>query len=213
MPERLLIFGASGHGFVVAEAARLAGWELLGFADDDPNRESSLPEGLPMLAIGLEQARDIIRRNAARFVVGIGDNSTRRSIYEQLSCGSGRPATIVHPAAVVSPAARVGPGTVVFAGVVVNPRATVGANVILNTSCSIDHDNQIGDHVHVSPGAHLGGTVCVGEGTHVGLGASVRNNTRIGAWSVIGMGSVVVHDLPDRIVAFGCPARPQRGTR
>jgi PglD N-terminal domain len=36
----LLVWGASGHGRVVAEAALASGWELLGWVDANPHLPS-----------------------------------------------------------------------------------------------------------------------------------------------------------------------------
>ncbi len=208
--RRLLIFGASGHGSVVADAAQLAGWEVIGFADDAPARRAALP-GLPeVCAVGIDEAVGVCRAQDAAFIVAIGDNAVRRSVYLRLLHAGLEPALVVHPGATIASSAVLGPGTVALAGAVVNPCTRVGADVILNTACSVDHDNEIGDHVHISPGAHLGGTVRVGEGTHLGLGASIRNNVVIGEWVVVGLGSAVVGDLPDRVVAYGVPARVRR---
>lgn len=203
----LLVYGASGHGKVVAEAALQSGWKVIGFGDDDPGKRGALLLDLAVCAVGREEAVKVCQREDASFVVAIGDNSARRRVYRDLKDAGLTPACLVHPAATVSSRASLGAGTVVFAGVVVNPDTKVGEDVILNTCCSLDHDNWIGDHVHVSPGAHLGGGVRVGEGTHIGLGAAVRNNLTIASWVTIGMGSVVLRDLPGGVVAYGVPAR------
>jgi sugar O-acyltransferase (sialic acid O-acetyltransferase NeuD family) len=210
MSESLVVFGCGGHGKVVADAAIAAGWNVLGFADDDEARAGAEILSLRVIAIGLEQASAHCLDNDAHAVVGLGSNEIRKRVYEDLVGRGVRMATIVHPSAVISPSATLGPGTVVFGGVVVNPATAIGANVILNTACSIDHDNALGDHVHVSPGAHTGGTVTVGAGSHIGIGATVSNNIAVGAWSMVGAGAVVVRDLPDRVIAYGCPARVRR---
>lgn len=207
MADRLLLFGASGHGRVVADAARAAGWEIAGWGDDDPARHGLELEGVSVVAIGVEEAAAWARAHGARLVVSIGDNRARSRLFEALLAAGAEPATVVHPAAVLSPAAALGPGTVVFAGAVVNPGARLGRNVIVNTAASVDHDAAIGDHAHLSPGVHLGGTVTVGEGAHLGVGVSVRNNVSIGAWTVVGVGAAVVGDLPAGVVAYGVPAR------
>ncbi len=207
---RLIVYGASGHGKVVADAATAAGWEVLGFADDDPGARSRKLLGLEVLAIGAEELRRYIDKRPTGIAMGIGDNAARKRVFERLRALGFEMATIVHPSAVVAPSARFGSGTVVFGGVVVNADTVLDEDVIINTGATVDHDNAIGAHAHVSPGAHLGGIVCIGEGTHVGIGTTVRNNLTVGCWSLIGAGSVVVKDIPDRVVAFGCPARVVR---
>ncbi len=210
MAERLLLFGASGHGRVVADAARAAGWEVAGWADDDATRLGQELDGAQVVAIGVAEAASWALQHGAKIVVSIGDNRARARLVEALLDAGAELATIVHPSAVISPTATLGSGTVVFAGAVIGPAATLGRNVIVNTAVSVDHDNWISDHVHLSPGVHLGGTVSVGEGAHLGVGVNVRNNLAIGAWTMVGVGAAVVADLPEKVVAYGVPARVVR---
>lgn len=210
MSQRLLLYGASGHGRVVADAARAAGFELVGWADDDEGRRGHEVGGVPVLATSTTEAAQVARDQGALVVVTVGDNGARARLFTALIEAGAEVATVIHPRSVIAPSASLGVGSVVLAGAVVNPGASVGRNAILNTACSVDHDCQLGDHVHLSPGVHLGGTVIVGPGAHLGVGVSVRNNTRIGAWTLVGVGAAVVGDLPDGVVAYGVPARPRR---
>jgi sugar O-acyltransferase (sialic acid O-acetyltransferase NeuD family) len=208
--RKVLVYGASGHGKVVADAALAAGLDVVGFADDDAARRGEFLLGLQVRATGQDEAVQLCRAEGAGYVVAIGANAVRKRVFDALRQSGLHPFTIVHPSARIAPSARLGAGTVVFACAVVNADATVGEDVIINTAASVDHDCVLGSHTHVSPGAHLGGMVQVGEGAHVGIGSSVRNNVSIGAWSTIGAGAVVVGDMPERVVAFGVPARVQR---
>lgn len=210
MTGRLLVYGAGGHGKVVADAALAAGFHLVGFGDDDPARADQRVLALPVCAIGLSDTARYCRDNDCHSVIAIGNNRVRARVFRALRDLGVAMATVIHPRAVVAASATVGHGTVVFANAVVNPMARVGENAIVNTAAAIDHDCTVGDHTHLAPGARTGGTVRIGEGTMLGIGACVRESTDIGAWSMIGMGSVVVGDLPDRVVAFGNPATIRR---
>lgn len=205
--RRLIIHGAGGHGKVVAEAAASSGWYVLGFTVDGPGGRDGALFGLPILACSIDELHDLCLREDACAVLAVGDNAARRDVFERCSRAGIPLATIVHRGATVSPSARLGRGVVVLAGAAINADAEIGADAIVNTAASVDHDAVLEDHVHISPGAHLGGGVRIGEGSHVGIGASVRNNVAIGRWSVIGAGSAVVGDIPDRVVAYGVPAR------
>lgn len=210
MKPGLVLYGASGHGRVVADAARLAGFEILGWADDDRSRHGGEIAGAPVVSAGLAETIAWARAHHCRVVVTIGDNSVRARIFSELEAAGAELATIVHPRATIASSAKLGVGSVVLAQAVVNPDASIGRNVILNTGATVDHDCVIGDHAHLSPGVHLGGTVSVGEGCHLGVGVAVRNNLAIGRWTLVGVGAAVVADLPDHTVAFGVPAKPRR---
>lgn len=205
--RRLLVYGASGHGRVVAEAATAAGWEVVGWADDDRDRRRAMVSGFPVLATGSAEVSRIATERGSAVAVAVGDNAARRRLSESLREEGVELARIVHPSAVVSPSASIGAGTVVLAGAVVGVGAAIGDGVIVNTAATVDHDCRLGSWVHLSPGVHLGGTVRVGEGTRLGVGAVVSNDLSIGAWSVIGVGAAVVRSMEDRVVAYGVPAR------
>ena len=200
--KRLAVLGASGHGAVVADAALASGWDAVSFFDDGFPSVSAIG---PWRVEGL--TADLLSGRWDGVVVAIGDNRTR---LEKLGQLAGAPiVSVTHPAAVISPLAVIGRGSVVFAGVVINPLARLGEGCIVNTSSSIDHDCVLGDGVHVSPGAHLGGLVRVGAGTWIGLGAAVRHGITIGANVMVGAGAVVVADVPDGQVVTGVPAKPR----
>jgi len=204
---RLVILGCGGHGKVVADAAA-ATWDVLGFADENPDRMGTTITGdLSVVVVGVDALAGYCREHDAAVVIAVGHNLARKHLFERLSATGLTLATVIHPSAVISATATIGAGTVVFAGTVVNPDTTIGDNVIVNTGATIDHDSKVADHAHLSPGVATGGTVTIGQGTHLGVGVSVRNNTDIGAWSVVGVGAAVVQNLPDNVVAYGVPAR------
>jgi acetyltransferase EpsM len=201
----LIIFGASGHGKVVIDAALECGRKVALVADDRPSRETLL--GVRVVSSDAPEFRNL---GAFSFIVSIGENQARARVYARLLALGGEPATLVHPRAMVSRHATLGGGTVVLAGAVVNAGTVIEENCILNTACSVDHDCVVGKHVHLCPGVRLAGGVLVAEGSMIGTGASVIPGQRVGEWSRVGAGAVVVRSLPARVVAFGVPARVSR---
>jgi len=210
--NRLLIVGASGHARVVADAVRAAGaLEVAGFADRDHSLGESV-FGFPVLGSDREIAQ-IVRAHAIdSLLIAVGDNDTRArlalSLHEALS--STPFATVIHPTAYVGTDVQIGEGSVVLAGAILNPGVKVGRHCIVNTKASVDHDCVLGDFVTVAPGATLGGNVSVGENSTVGLGANVIQSISIGRHSILGAGATAVANIPDRVVAFGVPARVVR---
>lgn len=205
--RRLVVLGAGGHGKVVADAARAGGAQVLAFADSDTARLGSEVLGLPVIDGQIDELCRYCEHEGAEVVVAIGQNRGRRSAFEALCSRGLRLATVVHPSAVLASDVTVGAGVVIFAGAVINVSSQIGDNAIVNTGARLDHDNVLGAHAHVSPGVCTGGEVRIGEGTHLGVGVNVRNGLCIGAWTVVGVGAAVVSDLPDRVVAYGVPAR------
>lgn len=202
--KRLALFGASGHGKVVADTALAAGWQSVVFFDDawparQANRHWPVQGGLADM---IAQADSF---DAA--LVSIGHCRARWEKHQALTEAGIVMATIVHPHAFVSGLASLGAGTVIMPGVVINADATIGEAGIVNSGATVDHDCALAHAVHVSPGANLGGGVRVGAFSWVGIGAAVRQGIEIGAGVMVGAGAVVVKPVPDGSTVVGSPAR------
>jgi len=212
-PDRLLIWGAGGHGKVVADLVRACGCEIAGFVDGDPAKLGNViePGGARVAAFEDELRARLADRaelpaGATVVVPAIGRNELRLRTIEAL--GDRIAQALVHPAAPVSPSANLDAGTVVFAGAVVNAAARIGRGVIVNTAAVVEHDCQISDGAHISPGAVLAGGVIVGQRSWIGAGAVVIEGRRIGSNVTVGAGTIVVRDVPDGATVVGNPARP-----
>ncbi|HEX8272050.1 MAG TPA: acetyltransferase [Longimicrobiaceae bacterium] len=209
--EPLLVWGAGGHGRVVADVVRAAGGVVVGFVDGDPSRLGSPVDGGGSILFGEEALlahlaeHGALPAGAAGVAPGIGSNAVRARLLARLGPFAAGP--LVHPAAWVSPSASLGRGTVVMAGAVVNAGARVGEGVIVNTGAVVEHDCRVGDGVHLSPRATLCGAVEVGEGSWVCAGATVIPGVRVGARATVGAGAVALRDVADDTTVAGCPAR------
>jgi len=203
--EELLIYGTGGHAKVVCDCALRAGFRVVGFLDDDPQKHGGRLWEFPVLG-GFERLQKGFS-SEVKLVLAIGDNETRRRVAERLRPLGVEFAVVVHPSAQLGRGVEVGEGTVVFTGAVVNADAALGRHVIVNTGATVDHDCVVGDFAHLAPGSHLAGGVHVGPGALVGVGACAVPNVKIGAGTIVGAGAVVVNDLPERVTAVGVPAK------
>jgi sugar O-acyltransferase (sialic acid O-acetyltransferase NeuD family) len=204
-PRPLYVFGASGHGKVVAEAARRSGaYWIRGFLDDDRALWGGEWAGAPIVG-GRDWLSSI--EDGAPIALGVGDNRVRCLIALAVTANRHQLATVVHPSAVVAPSARVEAGAYLGPLAVVHADATLGRGCIVNSSAVVEHDCRLDDFVHVSPRAVLGGAVRVGEGVHVGLGAAVLPGVSLGPWAILGAGAVLIRSLSPGATAVGVPAR------
>ncbi len=192
------IFGASGHAKVIADILSSNGIETFGIWDDDETKQTFLGR----ILLGNFQA--FVAQNSDKYILAIGNNSTRKKLAEKL-----RETTLaaVHYASVLSNSAKIGVGTAVMANASINADTVIGKHAIINTNASIDHDCTIGDYTHISPNAALAGGVTVGEGTQVGIGACIIQGVQIGKWCMIGAGAVIIRDIPDGCTVVGNPCR------
>lgn len=198
------VFGASGHGKVIAEIAQLNDYSQIIFFDDRWPELTSL-EAWPVVGDS-----SILKNRAKEFdalVVAIGNNTTRLSKQLLFETAGANIMALIHPRAIISQYASILPGTVVMANAVVNPFSRIGKGCIINTNATIEHDCVLDDGVHVSPNASLAGGVKVGKYAWVGIGSQVKQMTIIGNDVVVGAGSTVLTNIPDSEIVVGSPAR------
>lgn len=198
--NRVIIIGASGHARVIADIIKCSGDDVIGFLDD---RDPSTFPGLKVLGRTSEVQKFIA--SGVLFIIGIGDNRTRKIMAERQH--DLHYYTAIHPSAVIASDVVIGEGTVIMANAVVNTGSEIGSHCIINTSATVDHDNQLDDYVHLSPGVHLSGTVSIGNGSWLGTGAVVCNNVNICGSCVVGAGAVVIKDISEAGVYKGVPAK------
>ena len=202
----LVVFGAGGHGKVVADILLSIGERIAGFLDDD-KPPGSVVLGLPVLG-----SHVWLDTNVARVALGIGDNATRARIADSCVTSGSELVSAVHPRAVIAPSVRVEAGAVIMALAVVNADAIIGRGAIVNTAAVVEHDSVVGRFAHISPGAVMGGACRVGAFAQLGIGAAMLPGTSIGESSIVGGGALVARHIPSYIVAVGLPARARRPT-
>lgn len=202
--NRIIVIGASGHGKVVADIAKLNGYDEIVFLDDNDKIKECV--GCPVLG-PLEMLRDIV----GDVFVAIGNSKIRRMIMER-EINRSFP-VLIHPSAVISEDVVINKGTVIMAGVVINPSTVIGKGCIINTASSIDHDCMIHDYCHIAVGSHLCGTVVVDNNTWIGAGSTISNNVIICNDCIIGAGSVVLHDIVQSGIYMGVPVHKKQEVR
>lgn len=148
--KRLLIIGSGGHAGVVAEAAMLAGYSVLGFIDD-VSEVGTIKHGYEVLG-SIKQSVELYKSLGADCIhVAIGDEAWRRDIVRKLADlqVTEEPGfkmemeTIIHPRGYVSAMAKISYGSFVGINAVVEPNASVGRFCILRAGYIVRHDETI----------------------------------------------------------------------
>ncbi|MGY8914760.1 MAG: NeuD/PglB/VioB family sugar acetyltransferase, partial [Flavobacteriales bacterium] len=196
--QKIVIFGASGHGGVVLDCLLKEGvFDCIGFLDSY-KKSGNFFSGYEIL--GDENALPAImcKYEVSGIVVAIGDNWTRRCVVQKIQKLVPHLEFIstVHPSAAISREVILGKGSVVLAGVKISSNASVGNHCILNTNSILEHDSIMHDYSSLAPMVCVGGTFHLGENSAICIGAVCVENITSGKHSVIGAGSLVLADIP-----------------
>jgi sugar O-acyltransferase (sialic acid O-acetyltransferase NeuD family) len=207
---RYVLWGSAGHAKVLAEAIALLGGQVIAQFD---NRE--VPPALPDVPLYFGEegfqcwAETVGDLPGVHGLAAIGGQRGRdRLAIQQLFRRRGLSLPcLIHPAAVVSSSARIGPGSQVLALANVAAGVCLGEACLINHCASVDHESILGDGVHLAPGATLCGCISVADNVFIGAGAIVLPRLSIGADAVIGAGAVVTRNVPAGATVVGNPAR------
>ena len=164
---RLIILGAGGYGRTVADvAAQTGAYDEICFLDDHSRAEDVLGKCADFAAYQDENTV---------FYPAFGNNEGRVAWMNRLTDAGCRIATIVHPAAYVSPTARMAAGNAILPHAVVNTGCELKAGCIVNCGAIVDHG-------------------CVlEEGVHICLGAIVKAENRIARLMKVEAGEIIAN--------------------
>lgn len=186
---KIYIYGASGHGLVVADIARAVGYKDIIFLDDSSDNKFN-----PKLT-------------KADIFIAVGDNKTRKMLTKRVKDAGFEVVNLLHPSAYISQSALLSSGIVVMPNATINAKAIIKDGVIINSGSIVEHECIVDEFCHISPNVAIAGNVTIGALTHVGIGSSIIQNVKIGKNCIIGAGSVVIKDILDNTKAYGVPAR------
>lgn len=211
--KNCLILGGGGHAKVLIETM-LSSIELnpAYILDQDPKKWKSKVLNVEIIG-GDDQIRTLKLKGIEYFAIGLGsvkDNSLRKKLYDFAISEGLKPATIIHPSAILSPSAKISKGCQILLSAVINSDAFIGENAIINTGSIVEHDCFIKNHIHISIGAKLASSVFIDDLAFIGAGSVIKQGIKIGKASIIGAGSVVVKDVAPFKMVFGNPAKEKK---
>lgn len=159
--RNLLILGAGQYSFVAEDTANAMGcFDRIAFLDD------ANPQ-----AIGKLEDLAAFRREFSLAFVAMGKPALRQEHLDRLRSAGFTPATLIHPTAVVSPLARVGPGSIVEALAVVNANAEVGEGCLICAGAVVNHNARLGNCCHIDCNATVPARSEVPAGTKIPCGS------------------------------------------
>jgi sugar O-acyltransferase (sialic acid O-acetyltransferase NeuD family) len=206
----LVILGTGGYGqevlWIVDDLNAITStWDFLGFIDPgEPQKKGQTYYDRPVLG-GWNDLPNLA--GEVFFACGIGAPKARRKECAEAERLGLKPATLIHPSAVIARHVQLGEGTLVGAGSIIAPYARLGRHCALNIHVGVGHNSRLADFCVLSPGARTSGFVELGERAFLGTNASVYQGCKIGADASIGANSFQASDLDAGSHSLGVPAR------
>ena len=167
VPTRILVLGAGSHAQAVAELAVACGYSSTDFLDD------SSPDAIAPLC-DLER----LAPSYPAVAIAIGNLPVRKALFARLLAIKAHCPALVHPAAYVSPSARIAPGSLVFPLALIHANASVGTAAIVSAGAILDHDATLADFAHLDAGAVLASRASVPSLVKIPAGQTVLPPTK-----------------------------------
>ena len=80
----------------------------------------------------------------------------------------------------------------------------------IDALCHIAHNVRIGKNTQVTAGVVVGGGTNIGKNCWLGLNSTIKHKIKIGDNVIVGSGSSVIHDVDDKDIVAGTPAKSIR---
>jgi sugar O-acyltransferase (sialic acid O-acetyltransferase NeuD family) len=140
-------------------------------------------------------------------IIAVGENSTRKKIYDKLKNENFKFPNIIHKNSVISKDIKIGHGNIIMPGVIINNHVNIKNFNIINTGSILEHDCKISSFTSISPGTVISGNCKIEDNVFIGSNSTLIHNITIKANSVIGAGSVIIKNINDNSRVVGNPSR------
>lgn len=203
MIEKIILIGVGGHAKVVYDTL---------FCLKKTHLVEVLDHNISLVGQSFFDKKVMLAKDEAllklqgKIHAAMGDNQSRKRIYDKLLPNLNLLFSIIHPHALISSFSKIGEGVFIAAGAIIAANCHIGDGSIINHSVIVDHDCQVGSMVHIAPNATLSGGVSIGEGSLIGAGAVILPNVKVGKWATVAAGAVVTKDVLPGSQVMGVPA-------
>ncbi|MEW9095050.1 MAG: 2,3,4,5-tetrahydropyridine-2,6-dicarboxylate N-acetyltransferase [Clostridiaceae bacterium] len=121
----------------------------------------------------------------------------------------------IEPGAIIRDKVKIGKHAVIMMGAVINIGAEIGDYTMVDMNAVVGARGKLGKRVHLGAGAVVAGVLeppsndpcTIEDNVMVGANAVILEGVRIGEGAVVAAGSVVVEDVPPKVVVAGAPAK------
>jgi acetyltransferase EpsM len=196
--KEIYICGNGGLAKVVTDIIKNNDdYKILGYIDIKESKKNNITS-----------FKDFIKNtNKKNVVIAIGENITRKKVYENLKKNCHYFPNIISKKAIISKNCKLGSGNIIMPNAVINTNSKIDNFNILNTSSIVEHDCKISSFVTLSPGAIICGGCNLKEGVFLGSNSTTIENLDIDKWAVVGAGSTAIINLGKLSLNIGNPTK------
>ncbi|MGQ4876554.1 MAG: NeuD/PglB/VioB family sugar acetyltransferase [Promethearchaeia archaeon] len=202
----IVIIGTGGLGrevaFFALECEKYTNIKIIGFLDDDPQKQGKIINNLPVLGNinWLKNNSDIYN---LKYVCAIADPIIRKKIIEKIEKIGVEPHTLISPDVKIEHGTKIGLGSIICPGAQISVNVEIKDFVIVNRLSYIAHDVILENYVTINPLVSVSGNNIIKEGVYIGTGAILIQGLIINEWSIIGSGSIITHNIDKFNLIYG----------
>lgn len=203
-----VIIGAGTYGEVYLSYLRDAGVDIIGFLDDDSKYEKQIVHGVPVLG-GTQLLGSLRKEYGVEAVYCPLGNNKLRVYFLSLAKRLGYEIpNFIHKSVIVSSGVTIGEGVYILLGTTIMPYTTIKDYVMISMGVHLAHHSVLENGVFLSTGCNFGASICAHRYAYCGISSTIMTGVNeLGEDCLIGAGAVVIHDVPDRAVMAGVPAK------
>ena len=209
--RKIIILGAGGTCQEIVDIIKAINqehpiWDLLGYLDDDPNKQGKEFNGIKVIGT----INDFKNYKDVWIINPLGNPKSyfiRKRAVNKLSYLNPKYATLIHPSSYVSEKCIVGSGTVIFPYCSISPGVNIGSHVLVFSNVTVGHGSKIESYATLTAGVNISGDNIIEEGVYVGSNATIVNKVTVKKWCLIGAGSLVAHNIDEYSFVLGNPGR------
>ena len=205
---RSIIIGAGTYGEVYLAHLQEAGVEIAGFLDDDPNYVGQNVRGVPVL--GNISILTSLKKNYGIEAVycPLGNNKLRVKFLSMARDMGYETPNYIHPSVLISPHVTIGKGVYILLGTTIMPYTVINDYVMISMGVHLAHHSVLEEGVFLSSGCNFGASIHAHKYAYCGISSTIMTGMHeLGEDCLIGAGAVVIHDVPDKAVMAGVPAK------
>lgn len=196
--SNIIIIGAGGLASDMISYLENAGHQIKGILSDSKSDYDNLKTQIQYLG----EIEKYTLSSDDLFIVAIGKNPNRASVFLNFQKKGARFFTFIHSTAIICQNVNIGYGAIIGPYSVIGSNSEIGAGCFLNKFCSVGHHSIIEKNTIISPFGFVGGNCYIKENSSLSLRSSILPGISVGRNCVISAHCVVRKNIDDETLFF-----------